>query len=89
MLTVDSKGTCFSDDVTSDEEDNLNFPLDEVVKTVIKTGLSHTRAQLGLPEKGVARLDISDDGSGNNHEQIQTLSLSLSHTHTHTSSLIQ
>jgi hypothetical protein len=71
-----------SDERTSDEEDNLNVPLDEAGKTVIKVCLSRRRAQLGLPAKGIARPDFSDDGSGNNHEQIQThthkLSLSLS-----------
>jgi hypothetical protein len=54
-----------SDDGSSDSDDNVEVPLDEAAKAVLKAWLSRTRQQLGLPPKGITRPDIStDDDSG-------------------------
>lgn len=55
-----------SDEGSSSDDDNMEVPLDEAAQAVLRAWLSRTRAQLGLPAKGITRPDISsDDDSGN------------------------
>jgi len=54
-----------SDEGSSSDDDNMDVPLDEAAQAVLRAWLSRTRAQLGLPAKGITRPDISsDDDSG-------------------------
>ena len=50
-----------SDDGSSSDDGDLDVPLDEAAQAVLKAWLSRTRAQLGLPAKGITRPDISSD----------------------------
>ena len=53
------------DEGSSSDDDNMEVPLDEAAQAVLRAWLSRTRAQLGLPAKGITRPDISsDDDSG-------------------------
>jgi hypothetical protein len=59
------------DGSSGDSDDGVDVPLDEAAQAVLKAWLSRTRAQLGLPAKGISRPDISsdDDSSDNDDDE--------------------
>jgi len=60
------------DEGSSSDDDNMEVPLDDAAQAVLRAWLSRTRAQLGLPAKGITRPDISsDDDSGGDTDDEQ------------------